>query len=57
MIKLIDRYGIEIDKKGKKRYYSPEFKQEMIDKVLHEGWTKDRVSLEYGLPSRTMLLN
>ena len=45
MIKLIDRY------------YSPELKQEMINKVLHEGWTKDRVSLEYGLPSRTILLN
>ncbi|WP_414625689.1 IS3 family transposase [Streptococcus oralis] len=45
MIKLIDRY------------YSPELKQEMINKVLHEGWTKDRVSLEYDLPSRTILLN
>ena len=29
----------------------------MIHKVLHEGWTKDRVSLEYDLPSRTILLN
>ncbi|REK92379.1 IS3 family transposase [Streptococcus sp. NM] len=57
MIKLIDRYGIEFVKKGKNRYYSPDLKQEMIDKVLHEGWTKDRVSLEYGLPSRTILLN
>ncbi|WP_155455681.1 IS3 family transposase [Streptococcus mitis] len=57
MIKLIDRYGIEFVKKGKNRYYSPDFKQEMIHKVLHEGWTKDRVSLEYGLPSRTILLN
>ncbi|VFH75712.1 IS3 family transposase [Streptococcus pneumoniae] len=47
MIKLIDRYGIEFVKKGKNRYYSPG----------HEGWTKDRVSLEYGLPSRTILLN
>ena len=37
MIKLIDRYGIEIAKKGKNRYYSPELKQEMIDKVLLEG--------------------
>ena len=57
MVKLIDCYGIEIVKKGKNRYYSPELKQEMINKVLHEGWTKDRVSLEYGLPSRTILLN
>ena len=57
MVKLIDRYGIEFVKKGKNRYYSPDLKQEMIHKVLHEGWTKDRVSLEYGLPSRTILLN
>ena len=34
MIKLIDRYGIEIAKKGKNRYYSPELKQEMIDNWL-----------------------
>ena len=40
MIKLIDRYGIEFVKKGKNRYYSPDLKQEMIHKVLHEGWTK-----------------
>ena len=57
MIKLIDRYGIEFVKKGKNRYYSPDLKREMIHKVLHEGWTKDRVSLEYGLPNRTILLN
>ena len=40
MIKLIDRYGIEFVKKGKNRYYSPDLKQEMIHKVLYEGWTK-----------------
>ena len=57
MIKLIDRYGIEFVKKGKNRYYSPDLKQEMINQVLHDGWTRDRVSLEYGLPSRTILLN
>jgi len=34
MIKLIDRYGIEFVKKGKNCYYSPELKQEIIDKVL-----------------------
>ena len=57
MIKLIDRYGIEFVKKGKNRYYSPELKQEMIDKVLHENWSQDRVSLEYALPNRGMLPN
>ena len=57
MIKLMDRYGIEFVKKGKNRYYSPELKQEMIDKVLHENWSQDRVSLEYALPNRGMLPN
>ncbi len=57
MIKLIDRYGLEIVKRGKKIYYPPEIKQEMIDKVLHEGWSKERVSLEYGLPARATLHN
>ena len=46
MIKLIDRYGIEIAKKGKNRYYFPELKQEMIDKVLFKGYSQDRVSLK-----------
>ena len=57
MIKLIDCYGVEFVKKGKNRYYSPELKQEMIDKVLHENWSQDRVSLEYALPNRGTLPN
>ena len=57
MIKLIDRYGIEFVKKGKNCYYSPHLKQEMINKVLHENWSQDRVSLKYALPNRGMLPN
>lgn len=57
IIKLIDRYGIEIAKKGKNRYYSPELKQEMIDKVLFKGYYQDRVYLEYALPNRGTLPN
>ena len=57
LIRLIDRYGIEIVKKGKNRYYSPELKQEIIDKVLREGRSQDRVSLDYALPNRGMLPN
>ena len=57
MIKLIERYGLEIVKKERNNYYSPGIKQEMIDKVLIEGWSKERVSLEYGLPVSVTLHN
>ena len=57
MIKLIDRYGIEFVKKGKNRYYSPDLKQEMMDKVLLEGRSQRSVSLDYALPNQGMLPN
>ena len=57
MIKLMDRYGIEFVKKGKNCYYSPELKQEIIDKVLLEGRSQIRVSLDYAFPSVGMLPN
>ena len=57
MIKLIDRYGIEFVKKGKNCYYSPELKQEIIDKVLLEGHSQIRASMDYALPSSGLLSN
>ena len=57
LVRLIDRYGIENIKKGKNRYYSPELKQEIINKVLIEGRSQLSVSLDYALPSSGLLPN
>ena len=57
MVKLIDRYGINIIKKGKNRYYSPKLKQEMIDKILLEGCSQQSVCLDYGLSNQGLLNN
>ena len=57
LVQFIDRYGIESVKKGEKRYYSPELKKEIIDKVLLEGRSQLSVSMDYGLKSRGLLPN
>ena len=57
MIKLINRYGIEIAKKRKNRYYSHKLKREMIDKVLIGGRSLRSVSLDYTLPNPSLLKN
>ena len=57
MIKLIDRYGIEIAKIGKNRYYSPELKEEIINNVLLKGCSLRSLSLDYVLPDPSLLKN
>ena len=57
MIKLIDRYGIEIAKKGKNRYYSPELKEKIINNVLLKGRSLRSVSLDYVLSDPSLLKN
>ncbi|KXU16163.1 Mobile element protein [Streptococcus oralis] len=61
MIRMINRYGLEVVKKGKNSYYSPELKQEMIDKVLIEGQSRIRKGhgkIRYAFfPRRTICQN
>ncbi len=57
MIRLIDRYGLEIVRKGKNSYYSPELKKQMIDEVLIKGRSQLAVSLDYSLPHWGILAN
>ncbi len=57
MMRLIDRYGIEIVKKGKNRHYSPELKEEIINNVLLKGRSLRCVSLGYVLPDPSLLKN
>ena len=51
LVKFIDKYGIESVKKKKKCYYSPELKQEIMDKVLLDGRSQLSVSMDYALKS------
>ena len=57
LVQFIDRYGIESVKKGKNRYYSPELKKEIMDKVLLEGRSQSSVSIDYALPNWGLLSN
>ncbi len=53
----IGTLSVEIVKKSKNRYYSPELKQEIINQVLLEGRSQLSVSLDYTLPNIGTLSN
>ena len=57
LVKLIDKHGEDVLRRDSNRYYSPQLKLEMINKVLIDNQSIKSVSLEYGLTSHAMLNN
>ena len=57
LVKLIDKHGEDVLRRDSNRYYSPQLKLEMINKVLIDNQSIKSVSLEYGLTSDGMLNN
>ena len=54
---LINRHGYSILRTVKNQYYSVEFKQILIDKVLIDGCSIHGISIEYGLTNIGTLSN
>ena len=53
----MERHGVEVVRKGKNNYYSPDLEQEIINKVLIEGQSQLTVSLDYTLTHQSILTN
>lgn len=57
LIRLIDTHGFDILRKGKNRYYSPEFKLNCINRVLVSYESITSVAIDIGLSSKGILAN
>lgn len=50
LIRLLDKHGEEILRQDKNRYYSPDLKKKIINKILIEHFSVTETAIEYGLP-------
>lgn len=57
LIRLLDRHGEDVLRKRKNRYYSPELKLEIINKVSMEHRSINETAIEYGLLNTGILCN
>lgn len=57
LVRLIDAHGLEILRNNQNRYYSSDYKLEIINRVLIEHKSISSVAVEIGLSSTGMLSN
>lgn len=57
LVRLIDKHGFDVLRNKKNKYYSPELKQEIINKVLVYGNSLTQTSIDYGLLNSGLLAN
>ena len=57
LVRLINKNGFDVLRKDRNRYYSPEFKEKALRRVLIDGESITVVDIDIGLSSRGMLAN
>lgn len=57
LVCLIKKHGVEVLNRNTKTYYTNEFKEMLVNKVLLENHTMHSISLEYGLKNSCILKN
>jgi transposase len=57
LVRLIDKHGFEILRKDKNKYYTPNQKEQIINRVLIGGESISSVAVDEGLSSYGMLQN
>lgn len=56
LVRLIDKNGFDVLRKDRNRYYSPEFKEKALRRVLIDRESITAVAIDIGLSSRGMLV-